>query len=628
MQFRKTPIAVAALALTGAMPIVAEAAPTATWTQPQDGAVLRGRISGSQCAASANSETRRVSFYATNWQINNDYRSPFNCDFDTTRLKDGNYTLRARAFNASGSYRDTSINVTIANNTAAPAPAPTPAPEPTPEPTPTPSPSTGTAPTVAFTAPAEGGILAGNVQGPPNCIVEGSNISKVMFYLNDQWTNTDGNLSNGLGCWIDTTKYPDGAYTVKAVAYNAAGATTTTTRQIKIQNTQPAPEPTPQPGSGPTVSFTAPAEGGTLSGNVQGPPNCIVQGSNISKVMFYLNDKWTNTDGNLSNGLGCWIDTTKYPNGTYTVKAIAYDAAGATATTTRQVKIQNGTTTTPDDEVPPPTGGTINSADILGSASSEIPFAQQSGYGGQVLGQYPSPSQIPETTGIEGSLLPNGERIRLGKQADPANSSKKALVFQLAPTDPDTSGNPRAEISFSKTIEYNKVYWVAMRAYVHDWGSLASNDVSVFGTQLHSGDNSRGLSPSFSLIANNGGRTFQVYAVTSTSSSPSQSNSVTTRYSVGSIPFGRWVDFVFKFRHNVSGNGLLQVWMDGQQIVNHTGNLGFNTPGYNDYAKFGYYNWSAGFNSPRKVMLKAPTIVRDPTGSTYTAADLRAHINK
>ena len=44
------------------------------------------------------------------------------------------------------------------------------------------------------------------------------------------------------------------------------------------------------------------------------------------------------------------------------------------------------------------------------------------------------------------------------------------------------------------------------------------------------------------------------------------------------IQFGRWVDFVFKFRHNVSGNGLLQVWMDGQQIVNHAGNLGFNTP--------------------------------------------------
>ena len=32
--------------------------------------------------------------------------------------------------------------------------------------------------------------------------------------------------------------------------------------------------------------------------------------------------------------------------------------------------------------------------------------------------------------------------------------------------------------------------------------------------------------------------------------------------------------------------------MDGTQIVDHQGNLGFNTPGLSDYFKFGYYNWS------------------------------------
>jgi hypothetical protein len=156
-----------------------------------------------------------------------------------------------------------------------------------------------------------------------------------MFYLNGVWTNTDGNLANGLGCWIDTTKYPNGAYTVKAVAYNAAGQTATTERQVRIQN---GTVPT---NGAPTVAFTAPAVGGALSGNVQGPPYCVVQGQNIARVMFYLNDQWTNTDGNLSNGLGCWIDTRKYRNGTYTLKAVAYNAAGASVATTRQIRIQN-----------------------------------------------------------------------------------------------------------------------------------------------------------------------------------------------------------------------------------------------------------------------------------------------
>jgi hypothetical protein len=83
---------------------------------------------------------------------------------------------------------------------------------------------------------------------------------------------------------------------------------------------------------------------------------------------------------------------------------------------------------------------------------------------------------------------------------------------------------------------------------------------------------------------------------------------------------------VFKFRHNTSGSGFLQVWMDGNQIANHQGNLGFNTPGYKDYAKFGYYNWNgSSMNSTaRKVLLRAPTLVADPTGSKYNADQLRA----
>jgi hypothetical protein len=65
--------------------------------------------------------------------------------------------------------------------------------------------------------------------------------------------------------------------------------------------------------------------------------------------------------------------------------------------------------------------------------------------------------------------------------------------------------------------------------------------------------------------------------------------------------------------------------MDGNLIVDHQGNLGFNTPGYLDYVKWGYYNWSgSGFSTTsRKVRLRNPTIVADPTGSKYTAADVR-----
>jgi len=44
-----------------------------------------------------------------------------------------------------------------------------------------------------------------------------------------------------------------------------------------------------------------------------------------------------------------------------------------------------------------------------------------------------------------------------------------------------------------------------------------------------------------------------------------------------------------------------------------------------NYFKFGYYNWST-FNSSRKVMLRSPIVVNDPTGSKYSATDLRSYV--
>src|SRR5258705_1712493 len=102
MKFNKTPIAMAVLAACGALPLAAQAAPSISWATPGNGAVLRGTVSSSACAVNASSNTTRVTFWADNWQINNDYSAPFNCDFPTTQLRDGPYTLRAVAYDASG----------------------------------------------------------------------------------------------------------------------------------------------------------------------------------------------------------------------------------------------------------------------------------------------------------------------------------------------------------------------------------------------------------------------------------------------------------------------------------------------------------------------------------------------
>ena len=260
---------------------------------------------------------------------------------------------------------------------------------------------------------------------------------------------------------------------------------------------------------------------------------------------------------------------------------------------------------------PAAAAGGIDASDIIGQASGELPFARQSGYFGQVLGTHPPVASIPEE-GIHGPPLPNGETLRLGKE-------EGALLFQLGPDDRPTSGSRRTEISFKPGIEMDKVYWVAFRMNVFDWGNDASQ--GLLGTQVHSGDNARRLSPSFGLYFT--GRDMRIEARYSTSATPSPGNSVTLKYAGQAMPFGRWVDMVFRFRHNTSGNGLLEVWMNGKRIVNHQGNLGFNTPGYKDYVKFGVYNW-ARFSTPRKLLLRSPTVILDPTGNKYDERLVRA----
>jgi hypothetical protein len=391
---------------------------------------------------------------------------------------------------------------------------------------------------------------------------------------------------------------------------------------------QPLATSTPTTNTPPSVAFKAPAAGATLSGTVNST-GCEASASDsngsVAKVDFYLG---TTPLGSSKTAAPyqCAIETTKFANGTHTLMAVATDNLGATTSAQRSVTIDNSGS---GSNVGGGTGGTssIAASHIITRASADSPFAEQNGYIAQAIGTSIQAASVPES-GINGSMLPNGETLRFGKVSDPMNSLRKGLSFQVHKSDPDTSGAKRTELSVTPNIEMNKVYWIAFSAYVYDWGTLSSSDQALFGTQLHQGN--KGLhvgGPAFSLYTTQGGRRFRLQTRWSTSSSPSLSNAVSAYYADHPIPFGRWADFVFKFRENTNGNGFVQVWMDGNEIAHHQGNLGYNT-GYTDYVKFGYYNWNASSMSStaRKVLLRSPTIVADPTGQTYTAEQLRALI--
>ncbi|HEX2199029.1 MAG TPA: heparin lyase I family protein, partial [Burkholderiales bacterium] len=405
------------------------------------------------------------------------------------------------------------------------------------------------------------------------------------------------------------TKYPDGAYTVKAVAYDSAGKTATATRSIAIKNSTTAPT-----AGLPVVSFSQPTSGATLKGTINQTAACEVKGTGISQVKFYLDSTALNTE--LTAPYLCNLDTTKFANGSHTLMAVASNSAGST-TTQVAVKIDNSTSETP----PPPTSSAVDPADVINQARASVPFRDQRGYNTQVINKYIQAPDIPET-GIHGSVLSNGESLRLGKETDPRDSSKKALAFQLAPGDPVTSGSHRAEIKFPENMSNDKVYWIAFRHYVNDWGTLPTSDVAIIAMQLHSSGSPTSLSPAVKIVSK-GGRTFLVEARGSTASTPSHSTSRSVYSPELPIKFNQWVDFVLKVKLNTSGKGFVQAWVDGTQVFNYTGTVGYN--GTRPYMKFGYYN-ATDFKTPRKVLLRSPVVVADSTGSKYTAEQIRSFI--
>jgi len=178
--------------------------------------------------------------------------------------------------------------------------------------------------------------------------------------------------------------------------------------------------------------------------------------------------------------------------------------------------------------------------------------------------------------GVRVWTLPNGETLRLGKETDPTNGNRKAFSFQLSPATRSPRLAPLGD-RVPSNIEMGKTYWVAFSTYIPDWGTTGgSDDNALFGTQLHAGDNNLGLSPSLTLVSYTG-RTSWCSQATARARAEHEQHAV-VQVAEYPMPFGRWADFVFKFRQGYTGGGCWQVWMDGTQIANYADRSASTSP--------------------------------------------------
>ncbi|HVJ25006.1 MAG TPA: Ig-like domain-containing protein, partial [Burkholderiales bacterium] len=181
---------------------------------------------------------------------------------------------------------------------------------------------------VTFKQPTASEVIAGNIYQNANCEVTGTNIRRVVFSVqSSSGSVTALNTETGgpWNCNIDTRRFTDGNYTLRAVAYDAANTSTTATRAVTIRNNTTSPTTPPPTGGGsnplPVVTFTKPLSGANLP---TGAVSCAVNATDadgIAKLEWYLDGvaKRTETSSPYND---CQLSLTA---GTHEIKAIAYD---------------------------------------------------------------------------------------------------------------------------------------------------------------------------------------------------------------------------------------------------------------------------------------------------------------
>jgi subtilisin family serine protease len=170
-----------------------------------------------------------------------------------------------------------------------------------------------TAPSVSLTAPASGSSVSGTVTvaaGASDII----GVNKVEFYVNAVLTSTSTTVPY-MFSW-NTTALGNGAYTLSAKAYNAAGIVGQSGNVVvTVVHDSVAP----------IVSLTTPVSGSTVSGSVTVTASAS-DNIGVSRVEFYVNGMLVSTRTSAPYSFS-W-DTRTVASGITTLSAKAYDVAG------------------------------------------------------------------------------------------------------------------------------------------------------------------------------------------------------------------------------------------------------------------------------------------------------------
>ncbi len=146
-----------------------------------------------------------------------------------------------------------------------------------------------------------------------------------LLKMYDVFDTNANNAHSQIGNSIDGTANP-----AKQTLYNSFANAI-----FAKQTTTPTPDTT-----APTVTVSVPGSGTTLTKTVSAAATAS-DNIGVTDVKFYVDTTLIKDDTTASDGWSVQWDTTTIANGTHTLKAVAYDAAGNNKTSTSDVVVNN-----------------------------------------------------------------------------------------------------------------------------------------------------------------------------------------------------------------------------------------------------------------------------------------------
>jgi hypothetical protein len=196
-------------------------------------------------------------------------------------------------------------------------------------------------------------------------------------------------------------------------------------------------------------------------------------------------------------------------------------------------------------------------------------------------------SLLPEDSSY---FTPSDSGLQNNGSAYSFESSGKTMRFEVRSGDRprfDSSSVERSEISSGKEIQFGKTYTLRYKFMVEPGIALTSRWM-ILGQVHHRNDSGeRGGSPPFGVEVN--GEIMRVVARSSTDEIRTSNISAKTLWKDDApLQRGRWYDVRFELKFDPFGDGLVNLWIDGQRELQYQGPLGYNDK-RGGYLKIGIY---------------------------------------